>query len=133
VEPYYELHLKHTTRLFVSHQRSLTEILESVSDILFPEELGERIVDVNDHGYDGDTPLHALVTWQDVEGARLLIAAGADVNAVGEMSETPLHGALSNQDLPMIRLLIEANARTDMRSKFGETQRERAERLGIVL
>lgn len=106
--------------------RSLQQVLQECSGVLFPADLGERAVDIDTVGYDGDTPLHVMAWRNDVEAVRILIGAGADVNAKGEMDETPLHIAVHQENRAMIRALLEAGARDDIRSEFGDTPRERA-------
>jgi uncharacterized protein len=113
-------------------QLTLAEVLASVSDALFPAELGEHPVAIDSRGVDGDTPLHVLMWRHDAEGVAVLIAAGADVNAIGDMSETPLHVALRNEDRPIVDMLIRAGARTDLRSEFGFTATEKAADMGIA-
>jgi ankyrin repeat protein len=107
-------------------QRTLEEILQSTSDVLFPAELGDRQVSLDSTDCDGDTPLHVLVWRKDRHAVDVLIAAGADVNAVGDMGETPLHVAVAQGDEAIIRSLLRAGARTDIRSEFGQTAAERA-------
>jgi uncharacterized protein len=106
------------------------EVLSSTSDVLFPGELGERPVAMNSMGIDGDTPLHVLAWRDDVEGAKLLVEAGADVNAVGDMSNTALDIAVQRQQLEFVTLLLQAGANPDVRSEFGKTAREDALYLG---
>lgn len=100
------------------------QVLASVSDVLFPESLGDRIVSIDSRGTGGDTPLHVVVWRNDLEGAKVLIEAGADVNAIGEMGETPLHVALRLGLAPLGEELIRAGARQDIRSEFGMTAAE---------
>jgi len=106
--------------------RSLQEILQSLSDVMFPDDAGEHPVAMDSVGYDGDTPLHVLAWQNDLEGFLVLIAAGADVNAQGEMGETPLHIAITRRNIAMIQALRKAGARDDIRCEFGDTARERA-------
>jgi len=106
--------------------RSLQEILQSLSDVMFPDDAGEHPVAMDSVGYDGDTPLHVLAWQNDLEGFLVLIAAGADVNAQGEMDETPLHIAITRRNIAMIQALRKAGARDDIRCEFGDTARERA-------
>jgi len=114
----------------VSPVRTLHEVLQSVSDVLHPESLGEMQVDLHSRGTDGDTPLH-VVTWRsDTEGAAILVAAGADVNAIGDMGETPLHVAARQGNESLLDLLLKAGGDPNLRSEFGLTVRELARRTG---
>lgn len=113
-------------------QRSVAAVLASVSDVLFPADLGERPVAVDSRGADGDTPLHVLAWRRDAEGAAVLIAAGADVNAAGAMGVTPLHVALRQRDRSLVAALVRAGARSDIRSEFGHTAAELADREGVA-
>jgi uncharacterized protein len=113
--------------------RSLKEILQSTSDVLFPAELGERRVEIDSTDCNGDTPLHVVLWRKDTLAVEHLIAAGAAVNAIGDMGETPLHVAVS-QDLPgAVAALLEAGANPDIRCEFGDTPRQRAEARGREL
>jgi ankyrin repeat protein len=111
----------------------LREVLQSVADVLFPGDEEEREIAPDSCSSEGDTPLHVLAWRKDVEGARILIAAGADVNAVGDMDQTPLHVAIAQRDMDFVRLLLESGARTTTRSEFGKTELdEAAEKGGAV-
>jgi uncharacterized protein len=112
--------------------RTLEEVLQSISDALFPANLGRHRVSLDSHDCDGDTPLHVLLWRRDVEGAHMLIEAGANVNAQGDMGETPLHVAIT-QGLPaIVEDLLNHGASPDLRSEFGDTPRERATMAGIM-
>ena len=110
----------------MSESRSLEDVLRSTSDVLFPEEIGERPVAIDSVGIDGDTPLHVMAWRSDAEGAKLLVEAGADVNAVGDMGETSLHVAVGKSNTEITDLLLRAGANPDIRSEFGSTAKERA-------
>jgi ankyrin repeat protein len=114
----------------MSASRTLEEVLQSTSDVLFPAEIGEKRVAVGSVGIDGDTPLHVMVWRNDMEGARLLVTAGADVNAVGDMGETSLHVAVRQGNAQLVVLLLQAGADPDIRSEFGKTAREEAAATG---
>jgi len=106
--------------------RTLDEVLWSVSDAIYPDSLGEKPVEVNCHGADGDTPLHVLAWRDDTEGAAILVAAGANVNALGDMGETPLHVAARQGNAVLLDLLLRAGGDPSLRSEFGLTVRELA-------
>ena len=113
--------------------QTLQKVLQSTSDCLFPEEIGEVKVEIDSTGSGGDTPLHVLIWRGDTAGALLLIENGAPIDAVGDMGETPLHAAISNKDVEVINALIKSGARTDIISEFGKTALDRASEEGITL
>ncbi len=110
--------------------RTLKEVLASVSDVLYPAEIGEATVTITSRSSEGDTALHVMAWRRDHEAARILIDAGADVNAVGDMDQSPLHVAVTQKDPQMVQLLLEHGARVDVVSEFGLTARQDAERQG---
>ncbi len=105
-------------------------MLASVSDVLFPAEIGEAPVTITSRSSEGDTALHVMAWRRDHDAAHLLIEAGADVNALGDMDQTPLHVAVIQNDAVMARLLLDQGARDDLVSEFGATARQEAERQG---
>lgn len=111
-------------------RRSLDEILQSTSDVLFPAEMGEKIVAVDSRDVCGDTPLHVMTWRSDRHAVKLLIEAGADVNAIGDMSEAPVHIAIRKGDKEIVDVLLSAGAATDIRSEFDETVLQAAEKVG---
>ena len=58
----------------------------------------------------GDTPLHIMAIWGDVENARTLIEAGAEIDARGEDGFTPLLNAVGQGHVEMVRLLLDSGA-----------------------
>ena len=110
--------------------QTLDEVLQSTSDTLFPAELGRRKVELSSRDVDGDTPLHVIVWRNDLAGAELLVAAGADIDAIGDMGETPLHIAVRNKNPSLVLLLLRADAKIGIRSEFGTTPREMSEQIG---
>lgn len=106
-------------------RQSLGEVLASVSDALFPEQLGKARVLVDSRDCCGDTPLHVLVRRGDRYAVGLLLENGADPNAIGDMGETPLHVAVSGGDLVIIERLIQSGAKSTVVSEFGDTPFQR--------
>lgn len=104
--------------------RTLDEILQSTSDVLFPQDMGRRRVSIDSRDCDGNTPLHVLIGRGDRSGALALIEAGAAVNARGDMSLTPLHIAVSVGMADLIEALIVAGADPDLKSEFGTSPRD---------
>ena len=98
--------------------RSVSKILASTSEFLFPADLGTRPVRIESRDADGDTALHVLVWQNDLQGVRALISAGADVNALGDMGYTPLHAAVSQDNAEIVSELLRAGARADLSSEL---------------
>jgi ankyrin repeat protein len=75
-------------------------------------ELISRGYSVNDFDELGHTPLHYAVKDEQIEAAKLLLAAGANVNARDEskIGNTPLGEIAGNCSLEMAKLLVEAGA-----------------------
>jgi uncharacterized protein len=111
-------------------RRSLEEILQSTSDVLFPAEMGKAIVNVHSQDVCGDTALHVMAWRSDRHAIKLLLESGANVNAIGDMSETPLHIAIRKGDVEIVEALLSAGASTSIRSEFNETAIEAAEKAG---
>jgi len=111
-------------------EKTLADVLALVSDSACPGFPDVIPIGVNSRTSEGDSPLHIVAGWGDVEGAKLLIAAGADVNAIGDMSQTPLHVSLREGNEELVRLLMSAGARIDIRSEFNMTPLEKAQRMG---
>ena len=75
----------------------------------------QQKADVNAAQVDGATALHWAVYRDDLEGADLLISAGANVNAANRAGVTPL--AMAS---------LYGNVCTDRKAAQGRSQRERA-------
>jgi ankyrin repeat protein len=78
--------------------------------------------DVNSAQGDGTTALHWAAYNDDVEMAKLLVAAGASVKATTRVdSLTALFMAAKNGSAPMIEVLIKAGADADFADEHGTT------------
>lgn len=52
--------------------RTLHEVLQSVSDVMYPADLGDAPVRLDSRSTDGDTALHVVIWRREHEGARLV-------------------------------------------------------------
>lgn len=100
----------------------LGSLLESYSDL--PEFVEVTLIDVNQRGNFGNTPLHVAAVQGDVDAIELLLSAGADPNALGELGNTPLHDAVISEKLDVIAVLLRAGADPGKRNDDGRTPRE---------
>jgi ankyrin repeat protein len=114
----------------MKQRRSLDEILQSTSDVIFPAELGKRAVAIDSRDACGDTPLHVMVGRSDRHAVKVLVESGADIDAIGDMNETPLHIAIRKGDTEIAEALMSAGAKTNIRSEFNKTALEAAQEIG---
>jgi ankyrin repeat protein len=75
----------------------------------------------------GDTPLHTVCTWGNVESVKLLLEAGAKVNALGDRGSTPLFNAVMGENLEVVNLLLASGADIEARTVDGRSAIEFAE------
>lgn len=94
--------------------------------------LDEPIVDVNQRGLGGDTPLHVIAGWGDLSGARALIEGGADVNAIGDLGKSPLFAAVAARNIELVKLLIDAGADPLIVDELNQTAAVCADQLGFA-
>ncbi|MGD0206484.1 MAG: ankyrin repeat domain-containing protein [Verrucomicrobiota bacterium] len=80
----------------------------------------------NVRGLLGETPLHIVATWGDVESARILLNAGAEIDVNGEYDHTALHEAIGQGHLEMVKLLVSRGADLKRRNSFGSNAIELA-------
>lgn len=77
---------------------------------------------LNDHGYNGITPLHSACYYGNAEMAKMLIDSGADVNAANLEGGTPLRDACVYDSLELVDMLIQAGADVNRRdTEIGNT------------
>jgi ankyrin repeat protein len=86
----------------------------------------ESPIHLNTLGIGGDTPLHVVCTWGDIQAIDLLLAGGANPNALGDMNSTPLHNAINRNHIRAVKRLLLAGAKSDCKNEFNMTPREEA-------
>jgi ankyrin repeat protein len=90
----------------------------------------DQRVDVNAPQADGMTALHWAAYRDDLETARLLVAAGANVKAENRYGVTPLSLACANGNSGLVESLLEAGADPNTTQRGGETALMTASRTG---
>ncbi|WP_160153570.1 ankyrin repeat domain-containing protein [Microbulbifer sp. ALW1] len=104
--------------------RDLEAIFREIEKV--PDFMGHTIDSVSYRNGYGDTPLHIVSNWGDVEAIEILISAGADINAVGESGFTPLHCAAEQNRPKAIEVLLRLGANI-LKDEDGSTPMEIAE------
>jgi ankyrin len=80
----------------------------------------------------GTPALHWRVDMDDLNGARLLLQAGADANALTDRGISALSLAIANGNAAMVDLLLQAGANANQLEPTGETQLMMAAQAGVV-
>ncbi len=88
--------------------KNIDEILSAVGATA--EFLFSGVTDLHQRGSFGDTPLHVVCSWGDLDAVDTLIQAGADVNAIGELGKTPLFSAVIGESIEITKRLLAAGA-----------------------
>jgi ankyrin repeat protein len=120
--------LHHAVRRGILSGGSMTD-QESAALVAIVKLLIERKSDVNARDKRNDTPLSYAVRWsRNIEGAKLLLANGADLNAklpglqgLEGSGGTALHQAVAAVDLVMVKFLIESKADVNAKDGRGNT------------
>jgi ankyrin repeat protein len=107
------------------------DVLKRYMEERLPEFLGERLLDVNQKGRYGNTPLDVAATRGSMEEVIALLDGGADPNLTCEKGVTPLHDAVGQNHPHIVRLLLARGASPDVRADFGGTPREWAVRRSL--
>ena len=69
---------------------------------------------------------------EKIEAVKLLVAAGADINQLGAGNATLLSGAIRSKDTAFAKELIEAGADFEMKTSFGDTHYEKAQKADLT-
>ena len=80
----------------------------------------------------GTPALHWRVDADDLDGATLLLQAGADANSATERGVRPLSLAIANGNMALVDLLLQAGADPNLAEPSGETLLMRAAQVGVL-
>lgn len=89
-----------------------------------PEFVEHPLVDVNQHGNFGNTPLHIACVRGNLEEIEALLTGGAEFDVKGEHGFTPLHEAVFQRNLEVVKRLLAAGATMSVTSDDGDTPRD---------
>lgn len=110
---------------------SAKDVLQRYMDENLPDYVGLDLVDVNQKGKFGNTPLDTAAVRGNLEEVQALLEGGADPNIPCEKGATPLHDAVGQGHIEVVRLLLKSGASPNIRSDFGGTPLEWATRRGL--
>lgn len=110
-----------------ARRRDLAEILHRTGEALFPH-IDNPAIDVYTKNSDGDTALHIVALWGDVEALEALLDAGARIDEPGDMGCTPLYNAVAEGHEEAVETLLSRGANPDAINELGTTPRLRAMR-----
>jgi uncharacterized protein len=69
----------------------------------------------------GDTPLHTVCSWGEVEPVETLLASGADIRARGDKGGSVLFNAVIGGSPAVVRLLLKRGADPSAKNDWGRT------------
>lgn len=100
---------------------ALASVLEKIREADLSSFAGVELssADVRDRGF-GETLLHVVAIWGDVDSARILIEEGATIDVPGEHGCTPLHEAALQGHVEVVKLLLSKGADPKRKSEFGD-------------
>lgn len=108
------------------------DVLRHYMDEELPDFVGINLIDVNQKGRFGNTPLDAAAVGGKLEEVEALLDGGADPNIQCEHGCTPLYDAVGQGHSEVVRMLLSRGANPEIRSDFGDTPRERALKKGLM-
>jgi len=100
---------------------ALADVLDKIRQAGLPSFVGVDIVgpNIRSRGF-GETPLHVVAVWGDLDSARILIHEGACLDVPGEQGCTPLHEAAMQGHVEVVKLLLASGANRKLKSEFGD-------------
>ncbi len=100
---------------------ALSKVLDKIREADLPSFAGVELTgpNVRDRGY-GESPLHIVAIWGDLDSARVLIEEGATIDVPGEHGCTALHEAALQGHVEMVKLLLKEGADPKLKSEYGD-------------
>jgi ankyrin repeat protein len=100
---------------------ALAKVLAKIRDADLPQFAGVELssADIRGGGF-GESPLHVVAIWGDVESACILIEEGAPLDLPGEHGCTPLHEAALLGHVDVVRLLLSKGADPKLKCEYGD-------------
>ncbi len=99
--------------------RTLAQVFDAVNRSA-GESFDSQVDSVHTERVGGETVLHLVAKWGDVEAIRVLVENGANINKAGEDKNTPLHYAAMLGKLDAVRCLVELGA-LNLKDRYGNT------------
>jgi ankyrin repeat protein len=99
----------------------LSIVLDKIRSADLPAFAGVELsgADVRDRCF-GESPLHVVAIWGDVDAARVLIEEGATIDVPGEHGCTALHEAAAQGHVEVVKLHLAKGADPKLKSEFGD-------------
>ena len=67
----------------------------------------------------GDTVLHTVCSWGELDAVKILVSAGADVNAKGDKGGIPLFNAVVGESAEVVDFLLRSGADPGIPNEYG--------------
>jgi len=82
---------------------------------------GSDLKTIFDANFMGDSPLHTVCSWGELDAVKLLVQAGADINAVGDLGATPLFNAVIGGNIDVVAFLVSRGANMNIIDDTGNS------------